>query len=134
MHGTTFRALSVTSQVATPAAETAVYDCVVSRGAAAYIMVHTIELGGYSRSLYALTTDCRNAGTSTAVTPCREPSDYMYTAPWLMHLRHLPAAYTRLTACRNGPLDLHFFITTTTTVVIITAILKLRPKALYKRD
>jgi len=72
-------------------------------------MVHTIELGGYSRSLYALTTDCRNAGTSTAVTPCREPSDYMYTAPWLMHLRHLPAAYTRLTACRNGPLDLHFF-------------------------
>ena len=28
-HGTTFRALKVTSQVATPGAESAVYDCLV---------------------------------------------------------------------------------------------------------
>jgi len=29
MHGTTFRALTVTSQVETPGAESAVYDCLV---------------------------------------------------------------------------------------------------------
>ena len=53
-------------------------------------MVHTIELGGYSRSLYALTTDCGNAGTSTAVTPCRAPSDYMYTSPCTFIISPLP--------------------------------------------
>jgi len=30
-HGTTFRALKVTSQVATPGAESTVYDCLVAR-------------------------------------------------------------------------------------------------------
>ena len=30
MHGTTFRALKVASQMATPGAESAIYDCLVS--------------------------------------------------------------------------------------------------------